>query len=799
MVILFSVYVNLLSAQILTDIAAPQNINVVHGTTDHYGCGMSFYDFDNDGWDDLTFPLENTEVAFYKNVNGNYVLLPSMLYSEGQMRELIWIDYDDDGDLDLCATYRDIGVRMYRNEGGFTFNEVTQSIGITDVMNQSFGVSFADPDGDNDLDMYVANYSALTTPSYKNKFYRNNGDGTFTEMSLAAGIDNGEQLSFMGVWFDYDNDDLIDLHVINDKNPFSDALYKNNGDGTFTDQAAAEGVLNQGHDPMTSSISDFDNDGDQDIFVTDLNFNGVVNGALLNNKLFVNQGAGNFDNQAQTMNLENPDLSWGALWVDYNNDGFEDLYVGTSENNGTATEKTSYFYRNESGTDFTLINDSILGDIIKNSPCPVKGDINNDGFYDIAVINHDEVPNILLNTGNTNNSIKITPLVNASNRLACGAKVKVYTGAMTQFQTVFCGSGICAQNSQHMIFGVNNSTVVDSVVVSFPSGITVTEYNLAVDSSYIIHEPINIQNVNIINGVDTLTICPGDSVPIGIGGYTNYLWNNGSTDSIIIVSQPGVYSFQATAGIYTYVQTSDLYVEFEAEPLYEELVGQPVCGMSEYGSVQLNYLNPSDSSNVVNWSNGDAGLYVDSLLPGNYSYSITTSGGCVYDYQVTIVEHDSIDVQFITTPYMDQSGGSVQFYPFGGQGPYTYLLDTTAVGSYVDSLSPGTYSFQVVDANGCSVDVQVVINDESTAAIAKLNSNEFNTYWANDYLWICSDHIKDIQRIELLDMYGKHVELEDWEQVKADCLSNAVSLPAALYHVVIITKEREYSQAVFIR
>ena len=111
-------------SQTFTDIAAAQNINEIQNYP-FFGNGMSFYDFDEDGWDDLTFPTQNDSIAFYKNYNGNFVKIGSMLYAPGEMRQLLWVDYDDNGTLDICISYGDIGVRLYDNDGAFNFSDVT--------------------------------------------------------------------------------------------------------------------------------------------------------------------------------------------------------------------------------------------------------------------------------------------------------------------------------------------------------------------------------------------------------------------------------------------------------------------------------------------------------------------------------------------------------------------------------------------------------------------------------------------------------------------------------------------------
>ena len=135
-----------------------------------------------------------------------------------------------------------------------------------------------------------------------------------------------------------------------------------------------------------------------------------------------------------------------------------------------------------------MINDSIVGDIESFSFCPVKGDLNNDGFTILPFLIKKRCLIILMNEGNQNNYIKVTPVGIISNSMAIGAQIRVHANSVNQLQTVFCGENLFAQSSQHKIFGVDTSTVIDSISILFPSGITAKRYNVPVNQSIIIYE-----------------------------------------------------------------------------------------------------------------------------------------------------------------------------------------------------------------------------------------------------------------------------------------------------------------------
>ena len=678
------------------------------------------------------------------------------------------------------------------------FLMLPQRVGISNLPMETYGISFADSDHDGDLDLYVCLYAFNVGP-IPNKLYENQGNGSFIDVAAAAGVEDGLRTSFMGIWFDYNNDDLIDLHVINDRDQFADGLYQNGGSNSFTNVAVATGVANDGHNPMTTSVSDFNNDGFQDIFVSDVADGSLVNGVPIDYKLFKNQAGVNFIDVAPLLGIDTNLIAWGALWVDYDNDGFEDLYIATSALNGLPSGiKSSLLYHNNAGLSFTLMNSSINGIIDNSSYCPVKGDINNDGFYDITVLTDAVPPNVFLNDGgNTNGYIKITPVGTVSNRSAIGSKVRVFTSGIAQLQTVFCGSGLCAQNSQHMIFGIRNALIVDSIEVHFPSGIIVKKYGLAANQSYEIIEQ-TIAQVTFPSGSNVI-LCPGDSVTIGITGYTNYEWDNGSSDSLITVSSAGTYSFTATNALgNTLFQSNVMQVSIETPSIYQVVAVHPLCGIGNFGSIELQFSLPQDSLNTVDWSNGDDGFLLDSVTGGTYNYTITSVNNCLINESEILIETLPFDVQFITMPDDGSNNGSVQLFVFGGLAPFTFTLDGNFESDLIENLSAGAYQVEVTDVNGCIVTVDFIINNNSSTSLNEEVQKKFKIFYKKESLSICGSDLNDIQHIELRDMTGKIVPLQsEWKWVSESCIINTVNLAEGIYQVYLKTKTSETSQTIF--
>ena len=725
--LLSNLFVLSVCSQTFTEEATNLGITTIQELVDDSANGMSFYDYNQDGWDDLTMPDGQNSVIFYKNVNGNFQQENVLAIHPGNIRQLLWVDYNKDKHIDLFVSYYDQGVRLYENDGTFNFSDVTGPVGITTAPFKSYGVAFADADGDFDLDIYICAYAitAGTANPEENFYYENDGNNNFIDKAGLLGIDNGFQPSFMPVWYDFDNDGDLDLHVINDREYTDDAFYVNDGNGQFTEQAFGLGIANSGHSPMSCTIGDFNNDGYFDAFESDVANGGVENGVPTNYKLFQNNAGVSFTDMAPFLGVDTSFYGWGGLWVDYDNDSFEDLYIATSEDAATGTlENPSVFYRNQGGTAFLFSNDSIQANITHSSYSPVKGDINNDGFYDIVVLNGNYNPhNVLLNGGNNNNYIKITPKASISNTQAFGGRIEVFANGEHQSRMILSSDGMCAQNSQHMIFGLGTATIVDSIRLTFPSGLVTTEYAVNINQSIVIQEQSSAQ---VSLSYSYVEACPGESFTIEYPGLTNYVWNDGSTLATYQVNQSGTYSFSAEnqAGDTVFFLTPITF-DYEPDLIVSHSVIDNPCGIDEEGTIEL-ICSPQQIVGTVDWSDGANGLLNENLSSGSYSYEITTNYGCTYTGIEIVETEPELNIQYVTLPYTDTSWGSIDLYVWGGVGPFEYFMDTTSVGSSINGMLPGSYTILVIDQNGCSDSIMFVIEDNSTVGITN-NSNR--KYW----------------------------------------------------------------------
>ncbi len=263
--ITLSLLFNVANGQQMVNMAGIFNIEHSDISTDPNGVGVSFFDFDNDGWDDLTFIKQGDHLILYKNNQGLFNLLPSIIPTPGEPKHALWVDYDNDGFNDVLTTYFNVPCRLYHNDGNFNFADVTIQSGLSLLSGPSYGASFGDFNKDGYLDLYICSYSTtgnFTDPNELNVLYKNNGNGTFTNIANQAGVNDSTKASFQAVWLDYDKDGWADIYVINDFELDENSLYRNNGDETFTNVTIQSGTTNPLSNPMSNSVADFDNDGD---------------------------------------------------------------------------------------------------------------------------------------------------------------------------------------------------------------------------------------------------------------------------------------------------------------------------------------------------------------------------------------------------------------------------------------------------------------------------------------------------------------------------------------------------------
>ncbi len=464
-----------------------ENISVSSGTDKvDLGRGSGWADYDGDGDLDVFAAGVSSPHALYRNNgNGNFA---EAAKAAGLGRAIsgwsaLFADYDNDSDPDLYVTRNGWAGHLpnilYQNNGDGTFTEVTQKAGVGDVAD-SFTAAWADYDRDGLLDLYVANGVSSSYGSL-NTLYHNNGNGTFTDVAILAGVFDGRH-SIGCAWGDTDNDGYPDLYVANygDDNGY----YHNNGDGTFSDWTAKAGVAAPKYG-FLSLFFDYDHDGDLDLFVSSwasqmvdvirFYMTGKLHGES-RQKLYRNKGDGTFEDVTAQAGLNGIYGAMGAISGDINNDGFPELYLGTggppleryepnvlllNQKDGTFVDITV-----SSGTDDTckghgqtFVDFDQDGDLDLYSPCG--------GAWPLA----DRQPNSFFrNPGTSNHWLVVRTRGIKSNRDGIGARVTVTVNGSSQVAEVAGGVGFGSTNSLELEFGLGRATKVEKVHIRWPSG-----------------------------------------------------------------------------------------------------------------------------------------------------------------------------------------------------------------------------------------------------------------------------------------------------------------------------------------
>ncbi|MDA9992791.1 FG-GAP-like repeat-containing protein [Flavobacteriaceae bacterium] len=478
--LVFLFFFSTVNAQIsFEDVANEIGTAYSYGTST-WGGGVSFADFDNDGWDDLTFASEEgTEIYFLKNNDGifNSISLNG-ISNTFKTKQVIWVDYDNDGDQDFFVTGFEGVNKFYKNDGDMNFTDISSTIGFFQTDLFTYGVSFADMDNDGDLDAFISNRDGVADDQ-RNYLYRND-EGTYIDITASAGLSMSSHLSFCSIIFDYNNDGFQDIYISNDKPDNLNILYKNNGDGTFDDVSEYSGA-GIGINAMTTTIGDYNNDGWFDIYITN---------TPEGNELLRNNGDGTFTNVAEATATTFNSVGWGAVFLDADSDGLLDLYVSSDFDGSVGSFLSAAFYHQQNNETFIIPENIGFQDDTRKSYTNAIGDIDNDGKPDI-VVGNDIEPNFLWanTTVNENNWLKVKLEGVISNRDGIGNTIEINIDGQSQYRYTLAGEGYLSQNSFYEFFGMGNATEVDYVKVTWTAtGETEIINNIAANQAIIIKE-----------------------------------------------------------------------------------------------------------------------------------------------------------------------------------------------------------------------------------------------------------------------------------------------------------------------
>lgn len=510
------------------------------------GSGVALLDYDKDGWLDIylvngsTYEARSGKVRapqaalFHNNHDGTFtnVAVKAGVTNERWGFGVAVGDYDNDGWPDLYVT--NLGKnRLYHNNHDGTFTDVANKAGV-EVGIWSTGATFGDYDGDGRLDLFVPGYvqydldhppqPGMASTSFhtcqfrgvtvscgprglkgeRDYLFHNNGDGTFTDVSKQAGVDDpGRFYGFTGLFADVNDDGKVDLLVANDSTP--NYLYINRGNGTFFDSSYASGFAFNGEGRevagMGLATGDYLNNGRLDLALTDFSDDYKL--------IYRNDGDGQFtdvSDQVGIADISTPFLGWGVGFMDYDNDGWMDLFMVNghiyptvdAQPWGTSYKQRPLLFHNLKGKRFNLVpavRDSGLA-MVTSGRGAAFGDLFNDGKVDVVINNLDGPPTLLRNVSKGSNAWVELRLIGGpkSPRDAVGATVLLTDGGIERRQDVLSGGSFMSSNDQRIHFGLGDLRKVDRLEIRWPSGARERIQLSGVDAIYTIEEGRGVLN-----------------------------------------------------------------------------------------------------------------------------------------------------------------------------------------------------------------------------------------------------------------------------------------------------------------
>jgi hypothetical protein len=510
------------------DVTAKSGINFVHQyMPETFGSGVAWIDYDNDGFPDLFFvngAPGSSNALYHNNHDGTFtdVTQRAGVADNGGGKTAYKTgvavgDFDNDGYLDLFVTGFGHNV-LYRNNHDGTFTDVTAKAGVAGGGEWSTSAGFFDFDHDGHLDLFVVNYldyrldenlyCGLKKDGYRmychptqfdgtaDRLYHNNGDGTFTDVSRKAGIANPAGKGLGVTFCDFDRDGNTDIYVANDT--VRNFLYRNNGDGTFTDVAYGAGV---GFDPngkpragMGVDCADVDGNGFPDLFVT--NFSEELDA------LFLNRGDGIFEEVSEKAGLGSSylPLGFGTKLFDMDNDGDLDIYV----TNGHVIDNVKLYQPNLTYAQKDLLYENLGGgrfrDVTAQSGPALQAerigrglavaDFDNDGNLDVVITSVGQRPVLLKNTGaGAGNWIMIRAKGRKSNSFGLGATVTIETSEGRQVREINNVASYLSSNDIRLHAGLGAAKIIQRLEIRWPSGTRQVLTNVAVNQILAVEEP----------------------------------------------------------------------------------------------------------------------------------------------------------------------------------------------------------------------------------------------------------------------------------------------------------------------
>lgn len=672
----------------------------------NFGSGVSLADFNQDGLDDITLAtgLGDSLVFFQNTGSGFSKVFPSIGHMD-EAESVMWLDFDNDGDKDFyVSTYLGRN-ELYRNDGFPNFIEITDSVGLMDTLSQTFGVCWGDYNRDGYLDLYETNRQ---TNNVTNLLYYNNGNDSLINNTITAGVADAGNMGFAGSFIDFNNDDWPDIFVANDRN-HGNQLFKNLMNGTFSNVSASSS-MNATMNGMTATIGDYNNDGYLDVYVSN-----TVEG----NALFRNNGDETFTDVTNTMGVAVNGICWGATFFDYDLDGDQDLYV--SDMIAGDTSRNTLFENVD--TAFISHSPAFAGDTLMSLSHAIADFNGDGHYDIVSPNQHPFALQFWQSSNaNSNHWVKISLEGVVSNRDAIGTWIEVHADGGTQYRYTHCGGSYLAQNGSHEIFGLAQDTLIDTLVLRWNSGHRDTLFDLGVNQVYHFVEGLSVQtNAEVVgsnwycqgDSIQSILKVSNDY------NFSKFIWSTGDTTANIVVNGPGTYWVWAENS-FGFSDTSALMEIFvdslslSASSISDtSSLGQGSATVNVIGGIppfQYSWNDPMSQTNST----------ASNLQQGSYWCVVTDSLGCIDSIMVTVDNYSGIGlisrliqrgVKLYPNPsetkvhieLLDTDRGNLNFNIYSPDGKLIKSWDGSSSESYlidVENWNGGLYILRIASASG---------------------------------------------------------------------------------------------------
>ena len=701
-----------------------------------YGNGISVFDYDNDNLDNITVAYPYIGISGFRVSQGEllsdfFVPLPL------NIKQLIWADFNNDGDKELFVTTYGAGLFLYDySSEGLTLIEGSFSSIISGF---HYGASAADYDNDGDLDLFVTQYSNYNFGApLPNLLFRNEGNFEFTEVGASLGVNAATNNSFQSVWVDFNRDGWQDLYVVNDHN-IPNLYYQNNLGLSFT-EIAQENNSDIAMSCMSNSISDYNRDGYFDIFITD----------GLTPVLLEGDSLGQYDQVAFDVGFNYFQTGWGALWIDSDLDGWDDIHICQG---GTVLESMpNQYFKNNQGI-FSLNNS--FDSSLKASFVNAKGDFDGDCSPDFVVMN--AAPNsydVWKGKPLENNYIKLELEGTISNRDAAGAIVETYSNSGLTMKAVLYGDNYISQSSNVLLFGVGESEIIDSICIYWPRGLVEKFYNIEVNHSYLViegsSEITNTQlltySLNYCHNTSGVQISPNEE-------WIHWQWQDGIADSSIVVFSDTI--LYATAWNIEN-QSFDL--------VYELSFSSPTPEISLHVSDCINDPNIISVNKNSDWSLifNQNEIFNDTIFvqEGNHLISFIHEFGCSLD---TLIQIDALIPPEIIQHIQPSCPGSLIEFSIELENADVFNYTLEGLEYWSGFLSSGNYPFVITDdSTNCKYRDTLVIEQRPFPNISVVNDS------------ICENSLSSFE-IEISD-----TAFADWSVINSEYIDQESVLSVSI-------------------